>query len=58
MAIEVLEESKELDKEYAGLVLKYSEQLINIYQITGQKEAYKKELVYQVFSCRQSDLDS
>lgn len=25
---------------------------------TGQKEAYKKELVYQVFSCRQGNLEN
>lgn len=57
-AIEVLEESKKLDKEYAGLVSKYSKQLICIYQSTGQREAYKKELIYQVFSCRQDNLEN
>lgn len=57
-AIEVLEESKKLDKEYAGLVSKYSKQLIHIYLNTGQREAYKKELVYQVFSCRQNNLEN
>lgn len=57
-AIEVLEESKKLDKEHAGFVSKYSEQLIHIYQNTGQKEEYKKELIYQVFSCRQANLDN
>lgn len=55
-AIEVLEESKKLDKEYAGLVSKYSEQLIQIYHKTGQQEEYKKELIYQVFSCKQDNL--
>lgn len=57
-AIEVLEESKKLDKEYAGLVSKYSEQLIQIYHKTGQQEDYKKELIYQVFSCRQDNLEN
>ncbi|MDD6043819.1 MAG: SWIM zinc finger family protein [Eubacteriaceae bacterium] len=57
-AIEVLKESKELDNEYAGLVSKYSNQLIHIYQSTGQKEEYKKELIFQVFSCRQDDLQN
>ena len=56
-AIKVLKEGKELDKDYAGLVSKYSEQLISIYQKTGQREEYKKELIYQVFSCRQGNLD-
>ena len=57
-AIEVLEESKKLDKEYAGLVSKYSEQLIQIYHKTGQQEDYKKELICQVFSCRQDNLEN
>lgn len=57
-AIEVLEESKKLDKEYAGLVSKYSEQLIQIYHKTGQQEEYKKELICQVFSCRQDNLEN
>lgn len=57
-AIEVLKESKKLDKEYAELVSKYSEQLISIYQKTGQREEYKKELIYQVFSCRQDNLEN
>ena len=57
-AIEVLRESKILDKDYAGLVSKYSEQLIQIYHKTGQQEEYKKELIYQIFSCRQDDLEN
>lgn len=57
-AIEVLKESKKLDKEYASLVSEYSEQLIHIYQNTGQKEEYKKELCYQIFSFRQASLRS
>lgn len=57
-AIEILEESKKLDKEYAGFVSKYSEQLIQIYHKTGQQEEYKNELIYQVFSCRQDNLEN
>ena len=57
-AIEALEESKKLDKGYAGLVSKYSKQLIYTYQNTGQREEYKKELLYQVFSCRQDHLEN
>lgn len=57
-AVEVLKESKILDKEYAGLVSKYSEQLIQIYHKTGQQELYKKELIYQIFSCRQDNLEN
>ncbi len=57
-AIETLEESKKLDREYARLVSKYSEQLIHIYQKTGQKEEYKKELIYQIFFCKQDNLEN
>lgn len=55
-AIKVLLESKELDKDYAGLVSQYSRQLVDIYRETGQKADYRKELEYQIFTCVQSDL--
>lgn len=57
-AIAVLKESKKLDKEYAGLVKRYSEQLIYLYQNTGKNEEYKNELLYQVFYCRQDNLEN
>ena len=56
-AIEVLEESKLLDREHAGLMSEYSCQLINLYEKTNQKENYKKEVIYQVFQCRQPNLE-
>ena len=55
-AIKVLLESKELDKDYAGLVSQYSRQLIDIYRETGQEVDYRKELEYQIFTCTQSNL--
>lgn len=55
-AIKVLLESKELDKDYAGLVSQYSSQLIDIYRETGQEADYRKELEYRIFMCTQSDL--
>ena len=55
-AIRILQESKILDKEYPGLVARYSEQLISIYETQTDKEAYKKELLYYVFECPQNNL--
>lgn len=55
-AIAILQESKELDREYAGLVGKYSEKLIDLFEKQQTWEAYKKELLFYVFSCGQNDL--
>lgn len=55
-AIELLVESKELDKAYSGLTTKYSIMLIEIYQKLNLKDQYKDELKYQVFTCRQDNL--
>ena len=55
-AIWILQESKTLDKEYPGLVARYSEQLISIYETQPDKEGYKKELLYYVFECPQNNL--
>ena len=56
-AISVLKESKELDKEYWGLVSGYSKQLIDIYKKLEWKKEYRQELEYQIFDCAQSDLE-
>ena len=55
-AVELLQESKKLDKSYPGLIEEYSSRLIEIYRKTGQDDAYKQELEYQIFQCFQSDL--
>ena len=55
-AIRILQESKILDKEYPGLIARYSEQLISIYETQQDKEVYKKELLYYVFECPQNNL--
>ncbi len=55
-AIKTLKESKELDREYPGLVSEYSKSLIDIYAKTGQKREYRSELEYQIFHCSQRDL--
>lgn len=55
-AIRILQESKILDKEYPGLIARYSEQLISIYETQSDKEVYKKELLYYVFECPQNNL--
>lgn len=56
-AVEVLKESKELDKDRQGLVQDHSQKLIEIYEKTGDKTAYKKELVWNIFHCGQSGLE-
>jgi len=56
-AIQVLNESKVLDKEYPGLVAEYSAKLITLYDMTKMNKEYKEELVFQVFSCRQDNLE-
>ena len=55
-AIAVLKESKELDKQYAGLVSEYSRQLIEIYKQELMKEEYKDELLLYVFSYMHTDM--
>lgn len=55
-AVRILKESKELDREYPGLVARYSEQLVSIYEAQADKKAYKEELQYYVLECPQHDL--
>ena len=52
----VLKESKELDKGSPRLVSKYSAKLIEIYDMTGQKEKYKSELIWHIFECGSTGL--
>ena len=52
----LLRESKELDREWAGLVSRYSQELIGLYEETGQAEKLLDELQFQVFQCSQHDL--
>ena len=53
---QILRESKTLDREYPGLVARYSEQLISIYEMQSDKKAFKEELLYYVLECSQNDL--
>ena len=55
-AICVLQESKELDHEYGGLVAEDSVQLIQLYEQLGRSNDYKQELQFYIFHCRQDDL--
>ena len=55
-AISLLEESKEIDADKHGLVAKYSEQLIEIYEMLHDYSAMRKELEYYLFSFRQDDM--
>lgn len=43
-ALEALDESMALDKEYRGLVAEYSNQKKEIFLLQGDKEAYRKQL--------------
>ena len=56
-AIAILLESKTLDREYPGLVCEYSEKLINLFEKEGREEDCKQELLFQIFKCRQDNLD-
>ena len=56
-AIEVLQESKNLDCAYMGLVADYSEKLIDLYEKQLNEKAYKDELLFYVFKCQQNDLE-
>ena len=49
-AAQILRESKTLDREYPGLVARYSEQLISIYEMQSDKKAFKEELLYYVLA--------
>jgi len=55
-AISVLKESKEMDGRFAGQVSGYSEDLIELYEMTGQQEAYREELIWHVYHCSQNNL--
>lgn len=55
-AIEILQESKNLDIGYPGLISEYSKQLIDLYEKHFDKKAYKKELLFYIFECPQNDL--
>ncbi len=55
-AVAVLKESKELDKQYAGLVSEYCQQLIQIYKQELMQKEYKEELLSYVFSYMYTDI--
>ena len=52
----LLQESKELDRKWPGLVGGYSQELIGLYEEAGQGEKLLEELQFQVFQCGQQDL--
>lgn len=56
-AIEILQESKELDKDYAGRVEAHSVMLIQLYQKQNMKKEYKDELLFLIFSFSQRNLE-
>ncbi len=56
IAIVLLQESKELDCNYVGLVNGYSEKLVALYEQQGDRSAAKAELEDALFVRRQVDL--
>lgn len=57
-AIEILQESKKFDREYFGLVASYSRKLMELYKRTGDKKAYRQELVEYIFDNFSNDMDA
>ncbi len=51
-AIALLRESKELDGDEGRLVMRYCEQLAELYRKTGQTALYEQELRDLIFSCK------
>ena len=56
LAIQILEESKQMDTEYPEKIKKYSLQLISLYNELGKEDEYREELIFQLLHCYQSDL--
>jgi len=56
LAIELLVESKERDKDSPGYVENYSKKLLELYKKLDLKESYKAELVEYVFRYSRDDL--
>lgn len=52
----LLRESKELDRKWPGLVSGYSQELISLYEETGQAKKLLDELQFLVSQCGQRDL--
>lgn len=48
-AIQILEESKEIDCDYPSYLNEYTEQLIALYEKTNQPKKLKEELVFGIF---------
>lgn len=52
----LLRQSKKLDREWPSLVSRHSQELIGLYEKTGQAEKLLEELQFQVLQCGQRDL--
>ncbi len=55
-AIDLLRESKTIDQDNRALVSRYSEQLVELYEKTGQTELSREELRFLIFSCGENEL--
>ena len=56
-AIEILKESKELDKETFRITVEYSKRLIELYHRSDRKEDYEQELISYIFGYTQNNLE-
>ena len=55
-AIKILQESKRIDADSREKLQRSSDMLIDVYEASGRTEELKKELVWNVFNCRQFTL--
>lgn len=55
-AIEIMKESKKIDKNYPNLVSFYSGGLIRLYKDLNKQKQYKEELAFYIFSCGNYDM--
>ena len=57
-AVELLQESKQIDQKSSGCVADYSEKLIDLYQKLKMEKEYKEELMFQIFQCKRASLEN
>lgn len=57
-AVKLLRESRRLDSEYRGAVIEYTKKLTDLYDILGDEESRKKELMLLVIKYNPCDLEA
>lgn len=56
LAVQILEESKQMDTGYPEKIKQYSSRLILLYKELAKDDKYKEELIFQLLHCYQHDL--